>query len=122
MKTFTKITDIKARIKTDWSHGNHKFKPGDFVQVVNWIMSNDRLINGKILEGHSYESKVKQSKTGKIGKVIGVTCLPSGAVRSNNYRSGEVSRMYTRYYVQFKNQQILGFHSHHLNSPVDGER
>lgn len=122
MKTYQKITDIKANIKTEWSHGNHKFQPGDFVQVANWITSNDRLVDGRIIEGHSYESLVKQSKVGKIGKVIGVTCLPGGAVRSNSWATGSTSRMYTRYYIQFNNKQILGFHSHHLNAPVDGER
>ena len=119
MKNITDTKDIKAVVKTDWSHPNHKFKPAAFAQVVPYIIRNDRLNHDKtkVIVGHSYESKVKQRRVGQIGEVVAVSCLDTGHVRNNG--SHHTSRMYTRYYLKFTDGNILGFHSHHLTAPTE---
>ena len=95
---YNNIKDIKAVVKTDWSHGNHKFMPGSNAEVNTNIIPRDYVSkDGTIREGSSYESAPKQRRVGRIGKVVAVSCTKSG------------------YYIQFCDNRIMGFHSHHLN-------
>ena len=103
LQPYTSVSDIKAQVKTEWDHHNHKFSPGAYVEVNRHIAPRDWITSGgKIMNGHSYESKPKRDRSGRIG-------------RGRQY--GTFGRMYTRYYVQFKDEVILGFHSHHLDKP-----
>ncbi len=112
---YTSVFDIKARVKTQWDHRNHKFYPGSYVEVNRQIAPRDWVTSkGRIVDGHSYESKPKQERVGRVGRVVAVTCTPDGKTRGKAGH-GFFERMYTRYYVQFKDGVILGFHSHHLN-------
>lgn len=107
-----KSTDeIKANVKLNWNHHNCKFNPGSRVKV-------NRLVKGwTIGQGHfireSYFSKPIQSKYGEEGNVVAVSCTDDGLIRGYN---GGTTRMYTRYYVQFNDDSILGIHSHALDS------
>ena len=108
---YTNTDEIKANVKLNWNHGNCKFNPGSRVKV-------NRLVKGwTIGQGHfvreSYFSKPIQSKCGEEGNVVAVSCTPDGKIRGYNKGS---SRMYTRYYVQFNDNSILGIHSHALDS------
>lgn len=116
LQPYTSVSDIKAQVKTEWDHHNHKFSPGAFVEVNRHITPRDWITSdGKIINGHSYESKPKRDRSGRIGRVVAVTCTADGKTRGRQY--GTFGRMYTRYYVQFKDEVILGFHSHHLDKP-----
>ena len=44
------------------------------------------------------------------------------SIRNNQYRGQLNTRMFTRYYIQFKDQVILGFESHHLNRAFGSQR
>jgi hypothetical protein len=68
----------------------------------------------KIRAGSSYVSHKKQRRAAQIGRVIAVSCLPDGRIRNNEFRTGQATRMFTRYYVQFMDGEILGYDSHHL--------
>ena len=108
---YTNTDEIKANVKLNWNHGNCKFNPGSRVKV-------NRLVKGwTIGQGHfireSYFSKPIQNKCGEEGNVVAVSCTPDGKIRGY---SGGSSRMYTRYYVQFNDDSILGIHSHALDS------
>jgi len=113
---YKNVEDIKARVKTDWSHGNHKFKPGAFVEVSNHVIPRGWVTAaGDLHEGTSYVSQRKQRRVGRVGEVVAVSCTPSGKVRGRA-EGGFCERMYTRYYVQFRDNVILGYDSHHLNN------
>ena len=91
---------IKANVVYDWSHPNHKFFPGDEVKV------------GYVLET---ESKVLQSQVGQTGKVIARSTAKDGLARGYNTRYG---RCFTRYYVEFSDGSIHGYHSNYINKVV----
>ena len=111
--------DIKARVMTRWSHKNCKFQPGDHAEVNANVIPREWVgHDGTIRAGSSYVSQVKQRRVGRVGRVVAVSCLPDGRrIRSNDlsYRNGGSTRMYTRYYIQFRDGVIMGFDSHHLN-------
>ena len=117
MKSYRHLHDIKARVTARWKHPNCKFQRGDYAEVTSQVLPRQYVkMDGGIGEGHSYVSQIKQRRVAQVGRVIAVSCLPDGRIRSNDmsYRNGGVSRMYTRYYVQFKDGVIQGFDSHHL--------
>ena len=70
-------------------------------------------MDGGIGDGHSHVSKKKQTRAGQIGRVVAVSCTEQGTIRSHGYTMP--SRMFTRYYIQFRDGEILGYDSHHLN-------
>ena len=51
--------------------------------------------------------------SGRIGKVLGVTCTKDGTIRCAA-TDGYCHRMYTKYYVKFGNGKSYGIHSHWL--------
>ena len=95
-----KISDIKARKLTDWSHPRCKFLPGD------------KAVVDKQVETGSYFSLVAKKRSGQSGKVVAVSCTKNGMIRENG------DRQYTIYYIQFDDSTILGIHSHALNKPI----
>ena len=114
---YTDTKQIKATVKTDWSHKNCKFQPGDRVEVSAQVLPRDWVgTDGTIKAGRSYVSRRKQRRVGRVGEVVAVSCLPNGRIRSNDlsYRTGGATRMYTKYYIQFMDGVILGYDSHHL--------
>jgi len=113
---YKNLHDIKARVTARWSHPKCKFKRNDYAQVNTDVLAGEFVaVNGDIKSHSSYVSRVKQARAKQVGKVIAVTCLPSGRIRSNWHRGNEPTRMFTRYYVQFKDGEILGYESHHLD-------
>ena len=101
------LHDIKARVTARWNNPRCKFKPGDRAQV-----------NGKVLRADAWVSDKKQRKCGGVGTVIAVSCLADGRIRNNGdngRRTGAPMRQFTKYYVQFANDVIMGFESHHLD-------
>jgi hypothetical protein len=115
LQPYTSVYDIKAKVKLDWNHKNHKFYPGSYVEVNRQIAPRDWITSGgKIMPGHSYESKIKRDRVGRVGRVVAVTCTPNGKTRGKA-ENGMCERMFTRYYVQFPDGIVLGFHSHHLD-------
>ena len=118
MTPYKTTQDIKARVKTRWNHKNCKFQPGHHAEVSAQVLPRDYVkMDGGIGQGHSYVSQVKQRRVGRVGRVIAVSCLKNGLIRSqsDHWTRGLPSRMYTRYYVQFRDGVIMGFDSHHLN-------
>lgn len=118
MTSYKTLHDIKARVTARWNHPNCKFQRGDYAEVSANVLPRDYVkMDGGIGRGHSYVSQVKQRRVGRVGRVIAVSCLKNGLIRSrsNHYTQGLPSRMYTRYYVQFRDGIIMGFDSHHLN-------
>ena len=112
------LHDIKARVTARWNHKNCKFQRGDFAEVsANVIPREWVATDGTIIAGRSYVSNVKQRRVGRVGRVVAVSCLENGRIRSrmDHYAHGLPSRMYTRYYIQFRDGVIMGFDSHHLN-------
>ena len=113
---YKKVSDIKARVKTDWNHHKHKFLPGDKAEVSGRIIPREWVsTTGEIKQGKGWVSKVKQRRVGRVGEVVAVTCLENGLTRSSSVEWSWPSRMYTRYYIQFRDGVIMGFDSHHLN-------
>jgi hypothetical protein len=115
--TYKNLQDIRAHVTNTWSHPNCKFQPGDYAEVTAQVLPRQYVkMDGGIGDGHSYVSKKKQSRVAQVGRVVAVSCLASGRIRSNDFRysNGGVTRMFTRYYVQFKDGEILGYDSHHL--------
>ncbi len=101
------LHDIKARVTARWNNPRCKFKRGDRAQV-----------NGKVLRADAWVSGKKQRKCGSVGTVIAVSCLADGRIRNNGdngRRVGAPMRQFTKYYVQFANDVIMGFESHHLD-------
>lgn len=115
--TYTRYQDIKAHVTSQWGHPNCKFQPGDYAEVTAQVLPRQYVkMDGGIGDGHSYVSRKKQTRVAQIGRVMAVSCLPDGRIRSNTYKNHQSTRMFTRYYVQFKDGEILGYDSHHLKS------
>ena len=115
--TYTKLNHIRAHVTGEWNHPNCKFQPGDYAEVTAQVLPRQYVkMDGGIGDGHSYVSKKKQSRVAQVGRVVAVSCLANGRIRSNDFRysNGGVTRMFTRYYIQFKDGEILGYESHHL--------
>ena len=75
-------------------------------------------VNAKVLRADAWVSEKKQRKCGSTGTVIAVSCLKDGRIRNNGdngRRTGAPLRQFTKYYVQFEDQTILGYESHHLD-------
>ena len=119
--TYKTLHDIKARVTARWNHPRCKFKCGQFAEVDPSVLPRQYLkMSGGIGDGHSYVSKKKQSRVGQLGKVIAVSCLPDGHIRNNSFDRGHTAiRMFTRYYIQFRDGEILGYDSHHLNPALN---
>ena len=114
---YKNLHDIKARVTARWKHKNCKFHRGDYAEVSAQVLPREYVkMDGGMGDGHSYVSKIKQRRVGRVGKVVAVSCLPDGRIRNNRWDQGHTpSRMYTRYYIQFKDGVIMGYDSHHLN-------
>ena len=91
------MKQIQANVVYNWNHPNHKFFPGDVVKVAY------------VLET---ESKVLQSRTGQKGTVIARSATSDGTARGGN--DTFYGRAFTRYYVQFEDGEINGYHSHYI--------
>lgn len=116
---YKSVLNIKANVTSQWSHHRCKFQPGDHAEVSAQVLPREYVkMDGGIGEGHSYVSQVKQRRVGRVGKVVAVSCLPNGKIRSSGetISCGGASRMYTRYYIQFRDGMIMGYDSHHLKS------
>lgn len=101
------LHDIRARVTARWSNPRCKFQRGDQAEV-----------NEKVLRGDAWVSEKKQRKCGSAGVVIAVSCLKDGRIRNNGggrTAPGAPMRQFTKYYVQFADQTILGYESHHLD-------
>ena len=94
--------EIKANVMYDWNADakRTKFGPGDSVKVLNVDYRCD------------HSSKARLLTIGKMGKVIAVTTTGNGNIRSRD-------RQYTRYYVEFQDGQVHGFHSRFLEKVVE---
>ena len=104
---YKKLHDIRARVTARWKNPRCKFKQNDLVEV-----------NAKVLRHDAWVSLKKQRKCGSMARVVAVSCLADGRIRNNgdNGRSaGAPMRQFTKYYVQFQDQTILGYESHHLD-------
>ena len=113
--TYKTLHDIKARVTARWNHPRCKFQRGDHAEVTAQVLPREYVkMDGGIASGHSYVSKKKQTRVAQIGQVIAVSCLPDGRIRNNEFRTGQSTRMFTRYYIQFRDGEILGYESHHL--------
>ena len=113
--TYKTIQQIRAHVTTDWSHSNCKFQPGDYAEVTAQVLPRQYVkMDGGIGDGHSYVSRKKQQRVAQIGRVCAVSCMPDGRIRNNEFRTGQSTRMFTRYYIQFNDGEILGYDSHHL--------
>ena len=115
--TYKTLHDIRARVTARWKHKNCKFQRGDYAEVSAQVLPRQYVkMDGGIGDGHTHVSRKKQRRVGQIGRVIAVSCLPNGRIRSDfaSTMRGGASRMYTRYYIQFKDGEILGYDSHHL--------
>lgn len=103
MKTYKTLHDIRARVTARWRHPRCKFQRGELARVNELVVTS------------GYVSDIKQRRVGRMGRVVAVSCLPDGHIRSNVYRVDQPTRMFTRYYVQFADLTILGYDSHHLD-------
>ena len=121
MAKVTKLHDIRARVTARWKHPRCKFQRGDYAEVDAQVLPRQYVkMDGGIAPGSSYVSKYKQRRAGQVGEVIAVSCLKDGRIRSNDYgRYGQPTRMFTRYYIQFSDGEILGYESHHLKKAFD---
>jgi hypothetical protein len=121
MAKVTTLHDIKARVTARWSHPRCKFQRGAFAEVDAQVLPRQYVRqDGKIAPGSSYVSKHKQRRAGQVGEVVAVSCLKDGRIRSNDWgRYGQPTRMFTRYYIQFSDGEILGYESHHLKPAFD---
>lgn len=95
------MTKIKAEHITSWNHKNSKFKPNDTVEVAY-------IGNG--------ESKKLTARVGQIGKVV-ASSSKNGLQRGSQNCAG--GREFTRYYVEFADGYVGGFHSHFLTKKAD---
>ena len=112
--TYKTLHDIRARVTARWKHPRCKFQRGDHAEVSAQVLPRQYVkMDGGVGEGHSYVSRKKQTRVGQIGRVIAVSCTRSGNIRGDGVRQ---SRMYTRYYIQFQDGEILGYDSHHLTT------
>lgn len=115
--TYKTLHDIRARVTARWKHGNCKFQPGDYAEVTAQVLPRQYVkMSGGIGDGHSHVSKKKQRRVAQVGRVIAVSCLRDGRIRSNDWGDdAQPTRQFTRYYIQFRDGEILGYDSHHLN-------
>lgn len=114
--SYKTLHDIKARVTARWRHKNCKFQRGDHAEVTAQVLPRQYVkMDGGIGAGHSYVSQKKQRRVGQVGRVIAVSCMPDGRIRNNRHTSGQSIRMYTRYYIQFNDDVIMGYDSHHLS-------
>ena len=93
---------IKANVITNWyrkDHANCKFLPFERVLV-------DKV--------NKMESKKLRARVGMVGTVIAVSVTPDGKMRGKS-PTGYGPRQYTRYYVQFTDGYVGGFHSKYLS-------
>jgi len=114
--SYKNLHDIKARVTARWKHPKCKFQRGDYAEVSAQVLPRQYVkMDGGIADGHSYVSKKKQQRVAQVGRVIAVSCLPDGRIRNDRFDSGRTAiRQFTRYYIQFKDGEILGYESHHL--------
>ena len=88
---------IKAHVSYDWNrkdNRNCKFIPGEKARVA-WGYSD-----------------VQDARKGQTGTIFAVTVAGNeGKIRGHNTHYG---RAYTRYYVDFGNNEVQYFESHHL--------
>lgn len=96
----TNLRNIKAKIKTSWTNKNMKFKPGEMVAVKY---------------PRHYDSAPIRLREGWVAKVVAVSCADDGTIRGRAGAPGNL-RQYTRYFVQFADDRIIGIHSHTLVS------
>jgi hypothetical protein len=95
--------NIKAKVIKNWdreTHPNCKFLPGNKVKVLD---------NINIIESNKLKNNI-----GLEGTVIAVTVAHDNKMRGHS-EFGYCNRMYTRYYVQFENGYVGGYHSHYLS-------
>lgn len=119
--TYKTLHDIRARVTARWKHPNCKFQRDDYAEVTAQVLPRQYVkMDGGIGDGWSHVSLKKQRRVGQIGRVVAVSCLSNGRIRSHNLDTP--SRMYTRYYIQFKDGEILGYDSHHLARAFDLKR
>lgn len=114
MTTYNTLHDIRATVTARWSHKNCKFQRGDHAEVTAQVLPRQWVTrDGTIMPGRSHVSQVKRRRVGQVGVVVAVSCINDGTRRIRG--GGEtVTRMYTRYYIQFRDGAIMGFDSHHL--------
>ena len=106
--SYKTLHDIRARVTARWKNKRCKFRPNDLVEV-----------NGKVLRHDAWVSQIKQRRCGQQARVLAVSCLADGRIRNNGdhgRRAGAPLRQFTKYYVQFEDQTILGYESHHLDA------
>ena len=87
--------DIRASVIWEWDADKKhtKFRPGDKAQVKSF---------------HYTEPKTLQNKLGHTGTVIAVSHNGNGNIRGHH-------RWFSRYYVEFPNKEVFGFHSQYLD-------
>lgn len=121
MSKYTTLHDIKARVTARWKHARCKFQRGDYAEVSTDVLPREFVaVNGTIKTQSSYVSRKKQTRAKQVGQVVAVSCLADGRIRSNDWgRNGQPTRMFTRYYIQFKDGEILGYESHHLHAAIN---
>ena len=107
---YTNTKQIRANVKTNWSHPNCKFQRGDRV-VVNELVLRCPTGYGRA----GAESGLQRDRAGTEGHVVAVSCTPDGRIRGKA-PNGYCERMYSRYYVQFADKVIHGLHSHFLTA------
>ena len=114
--TYTKVSDIKATVTTRWKHKNCKFQRGEHAEVSAQVLPREWVgHDGTIIAGRSYVSHKKQRRVGRVGEVVAVSCINDGTRRIRGTGDPGNSRMYTRYYIQFRDGVIMGYDSHFLN-------
>ena len=114
--SYKNVRDIRAHVTTNWNHPRCKFWPGDTAQVSDRVLP--MTFRGREIPHHTSGSQ--RAQAGRYGTVVAVSCLSNGKIRSNDRRHvhGGVTRMFTRYYLQFATGEIQGFESHHLDPGV----
>ena len=116
-KVYKNVEEIKANVKTEWTHGRHKFKPQSYAEVSGRVCPREWVgTDGVVRQGRGYVSQVMQRRVGQVGRVVAVSCGIGGKVRGPSL-TGFCDRMYTKYYLQFRDGSIFGYHSHHLKQP-----
>lgn len=114
MTPYKTLHDIRANVTSRWNHHNCKFKRGDHAEVSAQVLPREWVTrDGTIVPGRTHVSQVKQRRVGRVGRVIAVSCINDGTRRIRG-SGARVTRMYTRYYIQFRDGIIMGFDSHHL--------
>ncbi len=91
---------VKAKVMTNWNHPNCKFLPG-LHAIVNEDVNAD------------WNSKRRQSFEGRRGRVFAVSSPDGKRIR------GDQTRMYTTYYLEFKDGEVCGFDACQLDYPAD---